>query len=413
MSRLKACLLSMAMLMASCAGEHEDPGPPYRAQVITMDETKSAESAVSFTVRNVDLPFLESTENLKSRFFQFLGGGQLKVEEVEGSQAIGAEYTGGGKLPLRFKEKNGILIPRDYSSLILLSAYHQLASVFQNLDTLLGITAEQYFAKNGRIDVLFEPGFIISQDGIQAEVTQKLNAAFVPMQEIFVLFRRSAVESVPIAANLQVIAHEFGHAAFEQSFYRNAFAATGRLEQEPVIAGFNEGYADILSWAVSGSADVLSASIDFPGISDLRNFSQNRFTFEGMQERPESCLAGIYCVGTIFAASVLAAHQELGLTNAPQDRWTTSREIYRTLTLTKTQMEAYQDTLMPSPLLSPGRTASGLVPVTSYDGRVSSVFLRAFLENLRSDWVKPYCVALIARFGESGFSLPAREGLCL
>ncbi len=49
----------------------------------------------------------------------------------------------------------------------------------------------------------------------EASVSIKLNAAYLPGQSQFLLFQRSAIEQIPLAANLQVISHEFGHAVFD------------------------------------------------------------------------------------------------------------------------------------------------------------------------------------------------------
>ncbi len=96
----------------------------------------------------------------------------------------------------------------------------------------------------GRITAFFEPQITQEKGASSVAASMKLNAAYVPGQHQFLLFQRSGIENVPLAANEVVLAHEFGHAVFDYSFYRNDGEQKSRFASEYAMRGLNEGFAD-------------------------------------------------------------------------------------------------------------------------------------------------------------------------
>jgi hypothetical protein len=404
-----------AMSVYSCANESVDPGAPYVAPVLVLNPAQTAGEPATFSLEEKKLETLFDLANMNGSYFQILGGGELSLTDINGSQVQDPEFTGGGAPLLRYTVEDGVLVPRDYTTLALLSAFYQYELVFKNMQSLIGLSADDYLALNGKMKILFEPAIVQNSSGASANVVIKLNAAFLPGKEQFVLFRRSAVEKVPIALNLQVIAHEFGHAAFEQSFYKNVFDPGSRFSKETAILGINEGFADILSWAMTGSADILRGSIDIDSVADARNFANLRYTFADLlasslvESEAAACSGSFYCIGSLFASSVLKARDALGLTNSFQDRTAVSQAVYAALQGTQDTLSVYLDSVRPEI----GVSDEPSVDLSARDGQFVGAFLRAFTQNLREDWRPVFCETFIENFGFLGFGQTAREGVCL
>lgn len=413
-----------ALSVFSCANEPADPGAPYIAPVVVLSPVQNAGDAATFSLEEKQLSTLFDLKNMNGTYFQIVGGGKLSLTDINGSQVQDPEFEGGGAPLLRYNVKDGVIAPRDYTTLAVLSAFYQYEQVFENMQALIGLSADDYLALNGKMKILFEPALVAKTKGTEANVVIKLNAAFIPGKEQFVLFRRSAVEKVPIALNLQVIAHEFGHAAFEQSFYRNTFDQYSRFAQEMVVSGMNEGFADVLSWAMTGSADVLRGSIDIADAADARNFANLQFNFDDLLETgyatsdDPACSGSFYCIGTLFASAVLKSRDDLGLGNSFQDRTSVSQAVYSALQKTQEVMVTLPETILPKGYPDTdssddsGSELGGAKPVSQRDGLIVGAFLRAFTQSLRADWQSAFCANFIENFGDQGFAKDAREGVC-
>jgi hypothetical protein len=414
MSRAPRLLFVCAALsILSCSYvKPADPGPPYRAEVLAATEASQPGDRPSYQVGEKQFSQLTDLKKMDGRFFNLVFGGELKIDDIVGSQVSRPTFSGGTKPLLRYNMKNGVIVPRDYSTLAMLSAYYQFEQVLGGVESMTGLSEDSVFEKLGKLKILFEPSIKIVGDDVESSIILKLNAAYGDKQ--FILFRRAALESVPIGLNLQVIAHEFGHALFAISFFKNSTEDCGRFEGEYVIKGMNEGFADVVSWAATGSADVLRNSLNIDEIADLRNFSKVNFDYSSLLENDggRKCNGGIYCIGTLFASSVLQAHQGLGKSNSQVDRHATMRTVYSAIVAARESIERLSAELLP-PQQDTGCKSSEKVELnSSYESKMTSAFLRSFAENLTGDFKSQICKSFDSNFGEAGFSLAARSGVC-
>ena len=214
-------------------------------------------------------------------------GGELEVELLSGSVVLEGRFTSGGAPRLRFDVEDGVVVAKDYPSLIMLSAYRQFDVALEAAGTATGISAERIASELGLVEIYFEPAITISGD-VSGQQVIKLNAFYVEGQGQFGLAQRSSLETVPLGANLLVIAHEVGHSLFELSFFEGTAGecvdgtGPGRLTVEFAIRGINEGYADFVSFAVTGATNLLADLEALVG--DDRSFRQ-RFHVRDMDRQ--------------------------------------------------------------------------------------------------------------------------------
>ena len=111
-------------------------------------------------------------------------------------------------------------------------------------------------------------------------------------------------ENFPLSSNLQIVAHEFGHAIWEMAFdSRNTPKCDDRMRQEFVIKGLHDGFADMQSHRVTGSTNLIKNTLNFV-THDEHNFSIINFNYNDiiMDPLPNSvCNRNTYCIGTLFS----------------------------------------------------------------------------------------------------------------
>ncbi|MCA2959188.1 MAG: hypothetical protein IOD12_02990 [Silvanigrellales bacterium] len=403
----------------------KDAAGHYRAQVLVFDSasTQSDEATTAFQVKEVAIESLQDLESLSGAYFEILEGGQLFIQDIAGSQVQSDKFTGGGKPRLRYTMKDGVIVPRDYNTLLLLSAYYQFETVWRSLKGVTGFTPEAFLASMGKFRIMFEPKIRIETDDSTLDATIKLNAAFVPGKQQFILFQRSNLEKVPLAANLQVIAHEFGHALFEKTFFENKFSRcegeeevilnrTGvkRFAQEFAITGINEGFADVISWGVTGSTDILRSSIDLGDSADERNFASEKFTFSSLGSNDdEVCSGRFYCIGSLFARSVRSAALGRGVnTKVAAQRQAVTTEVVTAVSKVQASLRTFDTGLLPAPSVDVAGCSTPSNIDLTYDGKITGAFLAAFLKNVPPANRASYCTAFKKTFGAEGFPTAVR-----
>lgn len=414
--------MSASSFLGACdRNEPTDPGPPYRARVLVLNQAAGASDVPTYSLESRSFSYLSNVRNLDGKYFKVIFGGELAIKDIIGSQVSNPRFKGGSRALLRYDIKGGEIVARDYTTLALLSAYYQYEQFFSVLEGLTGVSPDQFLADNGKMEILFEPSITIKDGGLDAQFIQKLNAAYIPGEKQFVLFRRSAIERVPLGLNYQVIAHEFGHALYELGFYQNRFDRCEVAQQHYVLRGLNEGFADVVSWAATGSADVLRSSFPFDEIANPRNFAEPKFDYPAVKnpdllaDENQRCKGGIYCIGTLFAASVLKAHQQLGLANDETSRASTMRMVFDSLKKTRETMNAAA-----TPVAQRARAfLEGSDcdydlgdSIDDQDDDVTASYLAAFVAGAPAQWKAPLCSAFGSFFGDQGFDVSVRTGVC-
>jgi hypothetical protein len=436
------------LFFSSCSDVSPEVSKPYRARILSFASADNQEKSVKYSLETKQYNTLENLMSLEGKYFSFVSGGELVIKSVEGSKVESDKFTGGSSPHLRYTVEDGVIVPRDYQTLILLSAFHEFEQVFENLESLTGVTPQKFIEKNGPLKIMFEPKLAIDSDGSKIDATIKLNAAFVPGKNQFILFRRSNVENVPLAGNLQVIAHELGHSLFERSFYNGTYEACnadessndryfkGRYSGEYAISGLNEGFADVVSWAMTGSTDILRSSIDIKEYANERDFARVKFNFSdlGFTSSPSGtspsgtspsdtgagivnggtskCDGSFYCIGTLFAKSVREAAVAQGVkTTDKASRRAVLKDVFKAVTGVQDVLKQVDNQILPAPTEAVKNCQRSQGNPSLYDGQITGAFLYAFLNGIEAAKRPTYCSAFQTHFGNNGFPESVR-GLC-
>jgi hypothetical protein len=396
------------LLAPSCGYESFKFGAPYKAVVLAFTGTNQNGSA-EFALTEKTFRTLTDFNNLDGTFAKIQRGGTLKIRNVNGSIVSADSFDGGESPSLRYTVKSGVASALDYSTLAMLSAYYQLDEIYSTLESVIGLTPDLLQANlvGGKHTVLFEPEIKMTGSGSEISAGIKLNAAFSPKDKKFLLFQRSPVEKVPLAANFQVLTHEFGHFMFDYSFFAGNPKDDDRWSDEWALNGINEGFSDFVSWAFTNSTDILRSSIDIAEIADQRDFAKSSFNFENLNaEEPKACTGDFYCVGTLFARSLFQSWNQLKSTVSKKDM---AKGVIETLKKCKSVLDAMDTSIMPAQKDGVGLKYPQLY---EYNGKVVGGFLRAFVNSAPAAWKTELCVAFKSNFGTSGFPAAARNGSC-
>lgn len=259
--------------------------------------------------------FLTVTDlvHLKGDSFELFTGGELKIHAADGSIVQSENYEGGQSPEIRYFIQDGVVIPKDYESLFMLSTYYQFEQVLEAAERVTGLTRAE-ITRGRKIPILFYPRIRAATGEASGTVAIKTNAAFDPGRFSFLILPSTRAEDIPLGMNLQVIAHEFGHLLFEQILRDQA----GNLPSHEVVAydaflnGLNEGFADFFSYTVTGSTHVLGASLSSLGRVADRNFSKIKFKYSDLErdgKKTGVCSGDFYCYGTLFAEALYFAQE--------------------------------------------------------------------------------------------------------
>ncbi len=413
-------VVSLSLTLPGCGSKQnrESAGRPYKAVVLDLTSV-DANGSARFSLIERSFFGLNDLDALDGTYVRFLRGGELTVSEVNGSIVASDSFTGGQNPSLRYTMNNGVVIASDYSSLAMLSAYYQFDLIYSRVADVLGVASTDLQSKlpGGKHTVLFEPQIVFKLAEAEGSIGIKLNAAFSPKDKGFLLFQRSAIETVPLSSNQQVLSHEFGHSVFDYAFSDGAFIENDYLGETFAMRGINEGFADFVSWAFTTSPDILRASIDIKQIADERHITKTTFKWDNVVAQSTNdaaydaagdyarCADSFYCIGTLFARSLISAKS--ALTNI--DNKTFASGIITSIRSARTVMNALPEATMPKPSESDGDA-----PLFSWSrqGQFAGGFLRALLTNVPSAWRSSLCSELISNFGDEGFPVTSRDGVC-
>jgi len=401
-------LVAMSQLVSSCSYESFSMTSPFKAVVLAFTGT-DAEGRAQFALTERTFRTLTDFNNLDGTYANMKRGGKLKIKNINGSIVSADSFEGGEKPALRYKVKSGVASALDYSTLAMLSAYFQIDEIYSTVEDKLGLAPSLLQAKlpGGKHTILFEPEIKMTGNGSEISAGIKLNAAFSPTDKKFLLFQRSPIEKVPIGANFQVLTHEFGHFVFDYSFYGGNVDEKNRWADDWALSGFNEGFADFVSWSFTGSSDILRSSIDIEDFADERDFAKTSFTFENLNAKePTACTGQFYCVGTLFARSLYHTWTALKDTVSTKDM---ASGVIETLKKCKAELDSMSTSILPAEV---NRDDLKYPETYQYDGKVAGSFLRAFVLHAPPAWKAELCIAFKNNFGTSGFPTVARTGSC-
>jgi hypothetical protein len=393
--------------LTGCGEKKFSMTPPYKAVVLAFTG-KGSTGKAEFALEERTFRTMTDFNELDGTYLKIRRGGKLTIKEIDGSLVTTGRFSGGESPGLRYQVKGGAAIALDYSTLAMLSAFYQFDQIYSTVEETLGVPPSQLQTSlsNGKHSVLFEPEITFSEAGTDISAGQKLNAAFNPLDKTFILFQRSPVEVVPLAANFQVMSHEFGHFVFDHSFYGGKYDKELRWTDEWAVNGINEGFADFISWTFSDVTDVLRSSFDIESVADERDFANSKFVFQDLADEDSSaCKGSFYCVGSLFARSLFEAFLELK-TISKKDY---AKDVINSLKNCLVTLQTQPESVLPAEI---DRDTLVRAKEFEYDGKVAGAFLASFVVNAPPAWKAPLCSAFKKNFGTSGFPPAARAVSC-
>lgn len=143
----------------------------------------------------------------------------------------------------------------------------------------------------------------------------------------FIFTKSAYVEGVPASLNGLIVFHEFAHAIWD---YKRKFTP----DKSDFIKGLNEGFADWISYSITGSTNILKASQyekKNSNIQHLRDFSTFNYSLDDLKNI-ELCSSMLkYCLGSVFANALYKAKKELDVTLGKDSRHLISRKIVNSI----------------------------------------------------------------------------------
>jgi hypothetical protein len=407
---MRAVLLTVAAVLAASCTAVETPAPPYRALVIDLVAIDPDTGTGTFELAPRGLATLDDLEALDGAHLHMFRGGSIEIRQI-GPTIEGSGLDRGDPPDLRYDVLDGTITARDYPTLTMLSAYHSYERLFGELPRVLGLPTEQLDGEGAQFAVFFEPEITVETGSKTASATIKGNAFYAGHRR-WGLAQPAQFERVPLVTDLRVLAHEFGHYVFERQFRAGQQPACepdaagnadalfpARLDFEYAIAGVNEGFADFVSFAVTGGINpVADLGLAIPERSLRSAFGWDDLTGDACRQRH-------YCIGTLFARSLFEAMATLGLDpTSPDDRGALSREVVAALAAAPGRLVGAH-LPAPDPTVRACRRRDTLEG--DYDGRVTGAFLETLVAGLTPATRAALCPRLIANLGPQGF--PAED----
>jgi hypothetical protein len=442
MRRLATCssfgALCALVVGTGCVSQGEMAGPPY--EVVVLDRVEGAAVSVAdasegadagFALRRRELDTIEDFDQLSASAFRIRQGGVLTAEIVNGDTVTSGSFDGGEAPDLRYVVEGGAAVPRDYATLMMFSAAYQFEQVSKGLRAATNDRIRAALDAHGALDVIFGPALQAQVEGVKASLRMRTNAFFFPDGWQFGLALSSPIERAPLAADRRVIAHELGHAVFQLAFYHgetsdcDAKEASeheqdawfpGRLEAELALGGLNEGFADWMSFAVTGGTDPIE-SIAVPHDDDLdenvaeRVLTEDTFRWSNIVDKDDDAqtdrrCAGKYCIGTLFARSLVATYLKAGHdVEDEQARHDFSGEVVDALEEAQAALRGIE---LPLPGDDVAHCKNRDDVASSEDVPLVGAFLEAFLKGLPGETRTALCTELVDRF-EAGFPVEFRK----
>jgi hypothetical protein len=420
-----------ALLGGACVADDPISGPPYDVVVLDRVADPMNDGQSVFALQRRSLEAVTSFSRLESPAFRVRQGGTFTATLTSDGDVIRSGVFEGGRDPdLRYVVEDGSAVPRDDTTLLMFTVAYQFNHLLPRLVAATAPDVGSAFITRGPMNINLGPQTLVKAIGAEVTIRKITNAFFATSGWEFGIERSSAAERVPLGADPRVLAHELGHAVFHLVFFGGDEAdcdaaqaeahATdpwfpGRLSNELAIGGLNEGYADWLSFAVTGGTNPteildLQPAYGLPE-NQVRILTEDNFRWgdifkiEGNSTSP-AC-EGMYCLGTLFARSLVATYLAQGHTIADETaRHEFSRAVASALRGTAARMQAIG---LPPPTEAVANCERRDDVSTQLDPPVIGSFLEALLAGLAPEQAAVLCTELARRF-EDGFPVEFRKG---
>jgi hypothetical protein len=181
----------------------------------------------------VQTPSLTDTVHVAGELGTASLGGRLR------QTSDGLFWQDGGEITLDYVVDDGVFVPMDDQGLVLLSFYHHLAGVRDDL-------SERGWQSD--MDTIFPVTTIAwTPEQLVTAATPVENAAYLSAGVNAFILYEDANNNIPLGAHAGVVRHEFGHAWFQVLMLPVVERA---LSGDPVVddlRAINEGFADMVA----------------------------------------------------------------------------------------------------------------------------------------------------------------------
>lgn len=395
------------------------------ADVLTLSRSAPNTPAEmpAFTFGPQRFSVIKNIATMDAPGLRLIQGGDIEIFAQAGSLITNGFFSGGKDPYFNYTEIDGVIKSNDSRTLTMLSAMYQFDTLMASLPSLSGSSQSELFGNNQNFQVIFQPSILIDEDGDKLRRYETGNAAYIAGAKQFALYKTGVGENIPLAVNPQVIAHEFGHAVFEFSFFQNSYQKCnvgrieddrnfpGRLELEYIIRGLNEGFADFFSFVWSGSSNLLESSFGATLQSGERNFASINYSYSTMNDQASLCTGEFYCIGSLFARSLFDAYITLGFdVKSQSEREQFLRSVFGILKGAGEKLRAGSDYVLP---FADDQVADCKLRNSRevlLDDEILGVFLSAFVDSAPANQKQAFCGRFAEQFGVSGFAARYRSG---
>jgi hypothetical protein len=432
--------LAALLLVNACVTQGELTGPPYEVVVLdrvasTSDAADSEESSAegaepTFALQRRHLETIDDFEQLSAPAFRIRQGGTLTINMMHGDMITSGSFEGAHSPLLRYVVQDGVAVPRDYATLLMFSAAHQFERLSEKLRKVTTPSVRAALDSHGALDAIFAPTTLVKTHGLEASLQMNSNAFFFSGGWQFGLAQSSPLERAPLAADERVLAHELGHAVFQLAFFQGETIECeteeaganqddpwfkGRLGIELALSGLNEGFADWISFAVTGGTNPIE-TLDAPEDPDVAknvpervltedNFRWGQILKQDGKEREDTRCRGKYCVGTLFARSLVATYLEDHDASDEDARHAFSVDVVGAVERAQDAMKGLK---LPAAESKVAHCEVRDEVSTEFDPPVIGAFLQAVVEGVPADIQAALCRQLSERF-EEGFPSEYRK----
>lgn len=420
-------VISLLAFAVGCDSDLQQAGATNEivADVLSVSDLapESPEQLPQYVFGPKKFELIKNISSMSAPGLRLIQGGDIEILSRAGSLITSGLFSGGSTPFIDYSIQSGVVRAKDDRSLAMLSAMFQFDSLFDSIERLSGVSRTALLNSGQEFQVIYQPSILIKDEGDESRRYETGNAAYIAGARQFALYKSGVGEDIPLIINPQVVAHEFGHAIFELSFFQNSYQACerskvsdegvfpGRLELEYVIRGLNEGFADFVSFVWTGSTNLLESSFGKTTQTDQRNFSTIEFKYTTLSEGGEPCTGEIYCLGSIFARSLLDTYVALGFdVRNKEQREAFLQSLFSILKTTGSQLR--DGVKYRLPIVDDKVAVCKLRDArdVTFDDEILSLFLMAFLDSSRAEQKQAFCKSFAENFGESGFSYRSRSG---
>ncbi len=215
--------------------------------------------ADDYKLTDVEITTLDDLDRLDGQTTTLVGGAQIVLDyqknEIDWKEA-GAYVAFGGI------KSDGVLIPEDFDSLAMASAYYGLELSMLFFEDIgmprdLLVHMETYYWPDLKI---------IEADGEEIDMRDNAFYMYIAQNDRgFYIFPYEDFQWLPLSMNAGVMTHEYTHAVFDALVHdpnRGVALAAMTISGANFLYGLNEGCADSMAVARTGDPDYMEHSIE-------------------------------------------------------------------------------------------------------------------------------------------------------